>query len=77
MSDHETDRRMAELERLLNDPEVRLDPHRVWALLAEIRLRLAGPRGAQPLSMSTTAARSSTSSLLVIAMRSLQKSHIS
>ena len=49
MSDLETDRRMAELERLLNDPEVRLDPHRVWALLAEIRLRLAGPRGAQPV----------------------------
>ncbi|MBR0662481.1 peptide chain release factor 1 [Neoroseomonas oryzicola] len=48
MSDLETDRRMAELERLLNDPEVRLDPHRVWALLAEIRLRLTVPRGVQP-----------------------------
>jgi hypothetical protein len=48
MSDLETDRRMAELERLLNDPEVRLDPHRVWALLAEIRLRLTAPRGVQP-----------------------------
>jgi hypothetical protein len=41
MSDTETERRMVELERLLNDPEVRLDPNRVWALLAEIRLRLS------------------------------------
>ncbi|NMJ43073.1 peptide chain release factor 1 [Roseomonas sp. JC162] len=48
MSDLETDRRMAEVERLLNDPEVRLDPHRVWALLAEIRLRATAPRGLQP-----------------------------
>lgn len=48
MSDNETDRRMAELDRLLNDPEVRLDPHRVWALLAEIRLRITAPRLLQP-----------------------------
>ena len=39
----ETERRMAELDRMLNDPEVRLDPHRVWALLAEIRLRMTAP----------------------------------
>lgn len=43
MSDVETDRRIAELETLLNDPEVRLDAHRVWALLAEIRLRMTVP----------------------------------
>ena len=36
MSDAEIERRMAELDRLLNDPEVRMDPHRVWALLAEL-----------------------------------------
>lgn len=36
MSDAEIERRMAELDRLLNDPEVRMDPDRVWALLAEI-----------------------------------------
>jgi hypothetical protein len=36
MSEAETDRRMAELERLLNDPETRMDAHRVWALLAEL-----------------------------------------
>ncbi len=36
MSEAETDRRVAELERLLNDPETRMDAHRVWALLAEL-----------------------------------------
>jgi hypothetical protein len=36
MSDAETERRMAELDRLLNDPETRMDAHRVWALLAEL-----------------------------------------
>lgn len=36
MSDAEIERRMAELDRLLNDPEVRMDPHRVWVLLAEL-----------------------------------------
>lgn len=28
--------KLAELERLLNDPEVRMDPDRVWTILAEI-----------------------------------------
>ncbi len=36
MSEAETERRQAELERLLNDPETRMDAHRVWALLAEL-----------------------------------------
>ncbi len=36
MSEAETERRMAELERLLNDPETRMDANRVWALLAEL-----------------------------------------
>lgn len=38
MTDQDAEPRMAELDRLLNDPGVRLDPHRVWALLAELRL---------------------------------------
>lgn len=42
MTEVETQRKQAELDRLLNDPEQRLDPHRVWALLAE----LASPRAA-------------------------------
>ncbi|WP_198371627.1 peptide chain release factor 1 [Roseomonas rosulenta] len=36
MSEAEIERRMAELDRLLNDPETRMDAHRVWALLAEL-----------------------------------------
>jgi hypothetical protein len=47
MPDTDTDRRLAELDRLLNDPEVRLDAERVWALLAEIALRIPAPRVAQ------------------------------
>ncbi len=28
--------KLEELERLLNDPEVDMEPHRVWSLLAEV-----------------------------------------
>ncbi|MBP0462486.1 peptide chain release factor 1 [Roseomonas sp. PWR1] len=45
MSEAEYERRLAELDRLLNDPEVRLDADRVWALLAEMS-RVAAPRTA-------------------------------
>jgi hypothetical protein len=43
MADAEIERRLAEIDKLLNDPEVRMDAHRVWALLAEIQLRRAAP----------------------------------
>lgn len=36
MTERELDQKMAELDRMLNDPETRMDPHKVWALLAEI-----------------------------------------
>lgn len=42
MSEAEMDRRMAELDRLLNDPETRMDAERVWTILAEIS-RAADP----------------------------------
>lgn len=48
MSEAEIDQRMMELDRLLNDPEVRMDPHRVWSLLAEIARKarpVLGPAG--------------------------------
>lgn len=41
MSEAELERRMAELDSLLNDPEVRMDAARVWALLAEISRQAA------------------------------------
>jgi ribosomal protein L12E/L44/L45/RPP1/RPP2 len=36
MTERDFEAKLAELERLLNDPEVRMDPDRVWTLLAEI-----------------------------------------
>lgn len=42
MTDVEIETKLAELDRLLNDPETRMDPHKVWSLLAEIRGASAG-----------------------------------
>jgi hypothetical protein len=36
MTEREFQAKLAELDQLLNDPEVRMDPDRVWTLLAEI-----------------------------------------
>lgn len=36
MTEADLDRKLDELDRLLNDPDVRLEPARVWALLAEV-----------------------------------------
>jgi hypothetical protein len=36
MSEREMEAKLAELDKLLNDPETRMDPHRVWLLLQEI-----------------------------------------
>jgi hypothetical protein len=37
MTEREAQAKLAELERLLNDPLARMDAHRVWQLLAELR----------------------------------------
>jgi len=39
MTETEFQAKLAELDRLLNDPDVRLDPDRIWTLLAEISAR--------------------------------------
>ena len=45
MTEREFQAKLAELDRLLNDPDVRMDPDRVWTLLAEISAQdLAGAR---------------------------------
>lgn len=44
MTEREIETKLAELDRLLNDPETRMDPHRVWSLLAELRSPAGGPR---------------------------------
>ncbi|UFN49872.1 peptide chain release factor 1 [Roseomonas sp. OT10] len=36
MTETELEQRLLELERLLNDPETRMDPDRVWTLLDEV-----------------------------------------
>ena len=36
MTDHEYASRLDELDRLLNDPDVPMDPARVWSLLADL-----------------------------------------
>ncbi len=30
------EKKLSELDRLLNDPDTKMDPHRVWSLLAEL-----------------------------------------
>ena len=42
MSDSEMARKLAELDRLLNDPETRMDAGRVWALAQELKAPVAG-----------------------------------
>jgi len=36
MTEGDVEAKLAELDQLLNDPETRMDPDRVWSLLAEI-----------------------------------------
>lgn len=42
MTDDEYARKLDELDRLLNDPEVSMQPARVWSLLAELSRRDCG-----------------------------------
>ena len=42
MSDSEITQKLAELDRLLNDPETRMDAGRVWALAQELKAPAAG-----------------------------------
>jgi hypothetical protein len=53
MSEAEAERRMAELDRLLNDPETRMDAHRVWALLAELAAAADPARRVSPASAAS------------------------
>jgi len=39
MTDRDYDEKLEELDRLLNDPDVPMEPSRVWSLLAEISHR--------------------------------------
>ncbi|WP_211852130.1 hypothetical protein [Plastoroseomonas hellenica] len=48
LTHREQQTKLAELNGLLNDPEVPLDPHRVWTLLAELEIREPGGTRAAP-----------------------------
>ena len=37
MTQQDFEQKLDELDRLLNDPEVQLEPNRVWSLLAQVR----------------------------------------
>ena len=45
MTDIEYTRMLDELDRLLNDPDVPIEPARVWTLLAELSQRDLGASG--------------------------------
>ena len=45
MSEADLERLEEQLDRLLNDPETRMDPHKVWSLLDQISEK---PQGGQP-----------------------------
>ena len=58
MTDAEYTRKLDELDRLLNDPDVPMEPAKVWSLLAEIARELdihmrALPGGANGPSRNT------------------------
>ncbi len=36
MTKRDFDRKVEQLDRLLNDPDVRMEPELIWALLAEV-----------------------------------------
>jgi hypothetical protein len=41
MTQQDLEQKLSELERLLNDPDVQLEPSRVWSLLDEVASRHA------------------------------------
>jgi len=43
MTEREIETKQAELDRLLNDPDTRMDPDRIWSLLAEISSATMAP----------------------------------
>jgi hypothetical protein len=59
MTEADYGRMLAELDRLLNDPDVPMQPARVWSLLAEILQR--DHRAGAPASLMISEERSSSS----------------
>jgi hypothetical protein len=55
MTEREIETKLAELDRLLNDPDTRMDPHKVWSLLAELSATKL-PQAPTPTAGGTVAA---------------------
>ncbi|SUE44406.1 hypothetical protein [Roseomonas gilardii] len=61
MTDSELETALEELDRLINDPEIRMDPDRVWNLLAQLRTQSpADGTGTRAMTATPTASASST-----------------
>lgn len=60
MTDSELETALEELDRLINDPEIRMDPDRVWNLLAQLRTQ-GSADGAGTHAMTATPAASASS----------------
>jgi hypothetical protein len=54
MTERDRAEKLDELDRLLNDPETRMDPHRVWSLLAELSDKPVGPPTPKPFPVPTS-----------------------
>jgi hypothetical protein len=48
MTDAEYERKLDEVDRILNDPDVPMEPSRIWSLLAEIACREPAAHPAGP-----------------------------
>ena len=61
MTESEYARKLDELDRLLNDPDVPMEPAKVWSLLAEIAQQDMASRHAEPgLTVMPSPRRSGT-----------------
>lgn len=52
MTDEDYTRKLDELDRLLNDPDVPMQPARIWSLLGELSQRDMQARGMMPPRMA-------------------------
>ena len=57
MSDEEYARKLDELDRLLNDPDVPIQPARIWSLLAEVSRPEIAETAARQAAISAPSAR--------------------
>jgi hypothetical protein len=56
MTDAEYARKLDELDRLLNDPDVPMEPAKVWSLLAEIAQRDMAAVGSRDMAAASSGA---------------------